>query len=317
MSNGGIDKYETSQYQLAWQNNINFDYGSLVLLYDYLKEEIDTTSTSYSKDDRDNNGFVIAYNTQYEKHTLQTSLREDINSQYDNETTGSIGYAYQINSQWKASSSFGTAFVAPSFNYLYYGSGSNPDQKPETSKNIEASLKYSDNSTSVSLTAYQNTIDDFIISNGETGWTPFNLNKARIQGMTLAADHFLGNIQIKGSVTTESPNNEDTDKDLPLRANLYGSTHLNYYIQDWIFGVEQIGSGSRYNDADNIVKISGYMITNLVTNYMFNEKFTVNVRLDNVLDKDYALAYKDDPSTNGYAYQTPGRSLSANIRYDF
>ena len=47
------------------------------------------------------------------------SLREDINSQYDNETTGSIGYAYQINDQWKASSSFGTAFVAPSFNYLY------------------------------------------------------------------------------------------------------------------------------------------------------------------------------------------------------
>ena len=40
---GGNDNYETSQYQLAWQNNINLDYGSLVLLYDYLKEEIDTT----------------------------------------------------------------------------------------------------------------------------------------------------------------------------------------------------------------------------------------------------------------------------------
>ena len=317
MSNGGTDRYESSQYQLAWQNNINFDYGSLVLLYDYLKEEIDTTSTSFSKDDRDNNGFVIAYNTQYEKHTLQTSLREDINSQYDNETTGSIGYAYQINSQWKASSSFGTAFVAPSFNYLYNGSGSNPDLKPETSKNIEASLKYSDNSTSVSLTAYQNTIDDFIISNAVTNYTPFNLNKAKIQGMTFAADHFLGNFQIKGSVTTENPNNEDTDKDLPLRSNLYGSTHLNYYVQDWIFGVEQIGSGSRYNDADNTIKIGGYMVTNLVTNYVFNEKFTVNVRLDNALDKDYALVYSGDPNTTGYAYQTPGRSLSANIRYDF
>ena len=35
--------YRNSQYQLAWQNNIDFDYGSLVLLYDYLKEEIDTT----------------------------------------------------------------------------------------------------------------------------------------------------------------------------------------------------------------------------------------------------------------------------------
>jgi len=313
---GVIDKYETSQYQLAWQNNIDFDYGSLVLLYDYLKEEIDTTNV-YAKDNRDNNGFVIAYNTQYEKHTLQTSLREDINSQYDNETTGSIGYAYQINNQWKVSSSFGTAFVAPNFNYLYYGSTANPDLKPETSKNIEASLKYIDNSTSISLTAYQNTIDDFIISNVDTGYTPLNLNKAKIQGMTFAADHFLGNLQIKGSVTTESPNNEDTDKDLPLRANLYGSAHLNYYLEDWIFGMEQIGSGSRFNDADNTLKIGGYMITNLVTNYVFNKKFTVNIRLDNVLDKDYALVYSGDPSATGFAYQTPGRSLSANLRYNF
>ena len=34
------------------------------------------------------------------------------------------------------------------------------------------------------------------------------------------------------------------------------------------------------------------MITNLVTNYVFNEKFTINIRLDNALDKDYALAMK-------------------------
>ena len=92
--------YETSQYQLAWQNNINLDYGSLVLLYDYLKEEIDTTDIMI-KITRDNNGFVIGITLQYEKHTFQTSLREDINSQYDNETTGSIGYAYQINTNGK------------------------------------------------------------------------------------------------------------------------------------------------------------------------------------------------------------------------
>ena len=73
---------------------------------------------------------------------LQTSLREDINSQYDNETTGSIGYAYQINSQWKVSSSFGTAFVAPTFIIFITPGLANPDLKPETSKNIEASLKY-------------------------------------------------------------------------------------------------------------------------------------------------------------------------------
>ena len=59
------------------------------------------------------------------------------------------------------------------------------------------------------------------------------------------------------------------------------------------------------------------MVTNLVTNYVFNEKFTINVRLDNALDKDYALAYEGNPDTSGFIYQTPGRSLSANLRYDF
>ena len=60
------------------------------------------------------------------------------------------------------------------------------------------------------------------------------------------------------------------------------------------------------------------MITNLVTNYVFNEKFTINIRLDNALDKDYALAYEGPQSSStGRVYQTPGRSLSANLRYDF
>ena len=52
-------------------------------------------------------------------------------------------------------------------------------------------------------------ISNFIISNFDTGFTPENLNKARIQGMTLAADHFFGNLQLKGSVTNESSKNED------------------------------------------------------------------------------------------------------------
>ena len=321
---GEIDKYETSEYQLALQNNINLNYGSLVLLYDFLKEEIDTTQP-YDKTSRTNNGFVVGYNIQHEKHTIQTSLREDFNSQYDNETTGSVGYSYQINPAWRISSSYGTGFVAPSFNYLYWASGTsalgNPDLKPEKSQNIEASLRYEDSSSSISLTGYQNTIDDFIIysyiSSGNRENTR-NIKEAKIQGLTIAADKFFGNFQAKGSITTESPKNKESDENLPRRANLYGSANFNYYFQDWIFGLEQIGSGSRYDDAANNEKIEGYMITNIVTNYVFNEKFTINVRLDNALDKNYALAYEGpQSSTTGYVYQTPGRNISANLRYDF
>ena len=68
-----------------------------------------------------------------------------------------------MNSNWTLASSYGTAFVSPSFNYLYalsntYAYG-NPNLKPEKSKNIEASLRYRDDSGAISLTIFQNKID--------------------------------------------------------------------------------------------------------------------------------------------------------------
>jgi len=319
-----VDLYKTTQYQMTWQNNIKLNKGSLVMLYDFLQEKIDTTDL-YDKTKRTNNGFVLGYNIEYNQNTLQTSLRKDLNSQYNNETTGNIGYAYQINPQWKISSSFGTAFVAPSFNYLYSSVDSwalgNPDLKPEKSKNIEGSIKYQDNSKSFSLTAYQNAIKDFIIyeaiaENSRTNTQ--NLNEAKIQGVTLTGDQSFEHIQLKGSLTAESPKNKDTNKYLPRRAKLYGNLSINYYIQEWIFGIEQIGSGSRYDDKANNNKIEGYMITNLIANFALNEKTTINFRLDNAFDKAYALAYEGSQSSStGYIYQTPGRGLYTNLRYDF
>jgi len=42
----------------------------------------------------------------------------------------------------------------------------------------------------------------------------------------------------------------------------------------------------------------------------------LNFRLNNVLNKDYALAYDGDPKTTGFAYQTPGTSFFVNLRYE-
>ena len=43
-----------------------------------------------------------------------------------------------------------------------------------------------------------------------------------------------------------------------------------------------------------------------------------NIRLDNALNKDYALAYEgSQEGGNSYVYQTPGRGLYTNLRYNF
>jgi vitamin B12 transporter len=317
-----VDLYKTTQNQFAWQNNIDLPRGSLTLIYDFLEQKIKTTDL-YEKTKRTNHGVMVGYTLIEDKHNFQSNLRKDFNTAYDNTVTGNIGYAYSINSKWTIASSYGTAFVSPSFNYLYsladkYALG-NPNLKPEKSNNIEASIRYKDNSGSISLTMFQNKIDDFIIYSNPTyitgsRTTTQNLNKAEIQGLTISGDQFLGHFQIKGSLTSQSAKNEDTDKYLPRRASLMGNINLNYYIGNWNIGIEETFSDKRFDDKENMVNLSGYALTNIVTDYKVNDRLKLNLRLNNVFDKDYSLAAE---GSSGFKYQTPGRSLFANLRYDF
>jgi len=319
---GVTDLYKTTQDQFNWQNNFALPKGSINFIYDFLKQRIKTTDL-YEKTQRTNHGFMIGYNLLENNHNFQVNLRKDFNSAYDDAVTGNIGYAYALNSNWTLASSYGTAFVSPSFNYLYsladpYALG-NPNLKPEKSKNIEASMRYRDDSSSLSLTFFQNKIDDFIIYSNpnfitDSRTTTQNLNKAKIQGLTISGDQFLGHFQIKGSLTTQSAKNEDTDLYLPRRANTFGNINLNYYVGYWNIGIEEIFSNKRFDNKENTVKLSGYSVTNIVADYKFNENLNLNFRLNNVFDKDYSLAAE---GASGFRYQTPGRSLFANLRYDF
>ena len=315
------DLYKTTQDQLSWQNNVALPRGSITLLYDFLKQRIKTTDV-YEKTQRTNHGVMVGYSLIEDKHNFQSNFRKDFNSVYEDAVTGNIGYAYSIDPNWTIASSYGTAFVSPSFNFLYSLADSfalgNPNLKPEKSKNIEGSIRYKDDSGSMSLTMFQNKIDDFIIytAPAEAGsrTSTQNLNKAEIQGLTISGDQFFGHFQIKGSATGQSAKNEDTDKYLPRRASLIGNINLNYYIGNWNIGIEETFSGKRFDDKENMVNLSGYALTNIVADYKINDKLKLNVRLNNVFDKDYSLAAE---GASGFRYQTPGRNLFANLRYDF
>jgi vitamin B12 transporter len=314
--------YKTTQDQLTWQNNIQLSKGTLTLLYDRLEQKIKTTEY-YQKNKRVNDGFMVGYSLVQNKHNFQTNIRKDLNSNYDDSLTGNLGYAYMINENWRLATSAGTAFVSPTFNFAYATADpdalGNPELKPEKSKNIEASIRYKDDSGTLSFTAFDNEIRDFIIyTYGMSPQSTMNLNKAKIQGFSLAGSQFIGHFQISGSVTNQSPKNEDTEKYLPYRSNLLGNINFNYFIGSWNFGVENTGSGIRYDDKANTRKISGYILTNFVADYKFSDQLRFNLRLNNALDKDYTLNIEGNPNTQyGFKYQTPGRSLFANLHYDF
>lgn len=302
-------KFDTEQTQINWQNDFSLPVGTLTLMYDRLEEDVEST-TNYDKTNRINEGYVASYLANIGAHSAQLSLREDHNSQFGNYVTGGVGYGYSLNQNWRATASYGSAFKAPTFNDLYFPGFNNPDLKPEKSDNIEASMRYQDDSTSLSATIYENKIRNLIAFDFAT-FTIENLNKATIQGFSLAGSQRWGNLQLQANADIQSPRDDATDNLLARRANRHGALNLSYNWGDWRFGAEATASSKRYNNLANTVGLNGYALLNLTTAYKVNQDWTIQARANNILDKNYVLAVDG----NGINYNTPGANLFVNVRY--
>jgi vitamin B12 transporter len=305
----GRDKFETRQRHYSWQNNLDTALGKLTLLVDRLEQEL-VADAAYDDTERDNTGYMIGLSKNYGNHQTQFNIRTDDNSDYGTNTTGNLGYGYQITPKIKLVSTFGTAFHAPTFNELYYpGSSKNPNLLPEESTNIEFGLRYKDNENYASITTFQNKIDDYIVN--DENFVPQNSNRAKIQGVTLEGACFIGNTLFKGTFSVQSAKDNTTNKYLIRRSKRYGSLLISRYINEWNIGSEFVGSGVRYNDVNNTKPMSGYIVTNFFANYEYNNNIKINMRLDNVMNKNYTLA-----KSGSVNYQTPGTSFFVNLIYE-
>ena len=309
--------FKTKQRQYSWQNDINLPLGTLTLLYDRLEERVKST-TDFKQTNRNNDGYYIGYLLNHGAHSVQLNYRSDHNSRFGTNDTEGVGYGYHLDDNWRVTASYGTAFKAPSFNDLFFPDffgfpTSNPDLKPEKARNIEASIRFAQASSSASLTVYENKIRNLILL--DENFIPGNVSNARIQGLTLAGSQAWNNWQFNASVDVQSPRNRETDNLLVRRANRHASFNTNYTWGDWRFGAEAIASSARYNDAANTQRLAGYSIFNLTTDYTINKEWQLKARLNNLLDKDYVLAYDGDPAAAGFVYATPGSNLFVSIRY--
>lgn len=309
----GRSYFKTKQRQYSWQNDVTLPLGTLTLLYDKLEQRIETTA-GFATNARDNEGYMAGYLVDLGKHSLQASYRSDHNSQFGTNDTGGFGYGYRFTPNWRATASYGTAFKAPTLNDLYFPFFGNPQLRPEKSRNIEASLRYEDDRRSLSLTAYENKIRD-LVAVDLVLFQPFNVNDARIQGLTLAGSQRWDDWQLRGNLDVQSPRDDNTDALLVRRANRHAALNLSRQWGDWRVGGEMIASSMRYNDAENTQRLAGYAVLNLTADYKLNQDWKVQARVNNLLDKEYALAYDGDPRAGGFIYDTAGTNLFVSVRY--
>ncbi len=316
------------QRNYSWQNNLKLAPGQNVSVILERREERISGDTAYDSDARNTNSAGLVYRGDFGAHHVQASVRNDNISGYGNETTGGLAYDYDIDNAWRVGVAGNTGFKAPSFNDLYYPAlyspyynyESNPDLKPEKSRNIEASLRYQTETTKLGLVVYQNKIRDLIDGNACKTYdafgfcalnSPANVNAATIRGITLTGEQRFGATTVRASADFSNPKDDETGNQLSRRARQVYRLNADHRIAHWILGAEYMFVGRRYDDAANQNSLGGYGLVNLTANYDFTKNVSVQVRWNNVLNKDYTTALYFAP----YGYNTPGSNVFVNLAW--
>ena len=306
----GASQIDTRQDELTWQNTIALGPDTLQLLYSHRKEDVESSSSRELTRARITNSYAALYAAKRGAHLLDLSARHD-RSVYGNRNTGAAGYGYDFGNGLRATASIGTSFRAPTFNELYYPGYGLPTNKPEKGRNREAGLRYDAGQVQLDATYYRNRLTDMIVSSTPCpgtgiGSCAYNVNEAKLEGVTVAAQTRLGAISLRGSLDWQDPTDETTGKQLARRSK----KHANF-AADTSFGRVNAGaelhlSGSRFDDAANRNRLGGYGLLNLYTTWQVTPDVSLLVRLNNVADKQYELARN---------YGTSGRTWFAALRY--
>ena len=243
---------------------------------------------------------------------LQVNVRHDDSSQFGARTTGTLAWGWRFAPGWRLTASGGTAYKAPTFNDLYYPGYSNADLDEETSRSLEAGLAWSGEAGGARInaraTGWHNRVRSLIVFMCDANYVcaPQNVDRATLEGVTLAADASWSATTLKASLNLQSPTDDATGNLLPRRARTYGSLSALHRIGPVLLSAELTASSKRYDDAANTRAMAGYAIVNLYAEWAAGRGVTLFVRGDNVLDRDYELAAD---------YSTGGAQVFAGLRW--
>jgi vitamin B12 transporter len=302
------DTTTTTQNQAIWQNDIATSIGRFLAAAEYRRDGV-TGTTDYAISSRTVWSVLGGWQGGFGPASFQANVRYDDNSQFGGRTTGSLAAGYELAQGWRVTAAAGTAFKAPSFNDLYFPFFGNPNLKPETSRNVEAGLRYEAGTTRASVVAYRNDVTDLITIVCDPFFilcTPQNIGEARLSGVTFAAATDIAGWNISGSFDAARPENAANGNLLPLRAREYGSVRAGRAFGAARFTVEVIASGQRYADAANTIPLAGYGLVNLYGEYGFARDWTLFAKLTNLFDREYEIV-KD--------YATAGRGVFVGVRF--
>lgn len=320
--NVSVDYYETGQNQALWQNDIALAGGKAMLALEWRGLEVGS-SKPFVVDSQTTRSAMAGYQARFGAHAVEASVRQDRISRLGRHGSHSLGYGYRVSPAWTAHASLGRAFHAPNFNDLYWPLDpvnfyqGNPNLRPETARNREIGLAYAAAGDAARLTLYHNRVSDLIdyvpgVAPTFIG-TMGNLNAATLKGATLEFSRVRGAWSWRALADWLSAKDDATGLTLQRRAPRTGTLELGYKSGGLDLRGRLRAVDARFNNTANTQRLAGFGLLDLEARYRIDRAWSLEGRLDNLLDRDYVEVRSTLNPFNDYSVS--GRALFLGLRY--
>ncbi len=297
--------FNTNRTQASWQNDISIGTDVLGLLLENRSETVDS-STIYAVKEREVRSILASYALNRDSWNALAVLRNDNNSQFGSFNNWALSGGYKLSPQWRAVTSMGTSFQAPTFNQLYYPSSGDVTLTPQRNFSREIGMKYQQGSDAASAVIYQNDIDGFIATS-----TNKQSKTAVLRGATLSYQAQRDDLSYRLGYDYADPKTLDDGLRLVRVARHMWNLNVTQRMgQASVYSELKLSSDRKDNSVITSNKVRailpGYALLNVGANWKLQKDLTLQARVNNLADKQYVLA-------DGYS--TLGRNVFVSLSW--
>lgn len=314
--NQGADFAHTDRRMLDWQNDLQVGSNRLLTAGVWLMREEVTAAVFGSgfDEDTDTRAVYLQDSAEFGAHSLLAAARYTDHDAFGGHLTWDAGYGYRLSEATRLTAAAGTAFRAPDSTDRF-GFGGNPDLEPEESRQVELGLRHRlSPAQRVSLNLFRNEIDNLIEFDFITTNQMVNLGKARIRGVEAAWNYSAAGWYAGVEAIVQDPESRASGQALPRRAKRSMTAAFGYDSGRYQLGLDVLASAERRDSDFSDVRLPGYGLANLHAAVWLTPQWVVRARVENLFDKDYALADGFNTADRSWFLQLGWRHVPAGGR---
>jgi len=317
----GHNVYKATLKEYALINGYDYRSGKAVLGLEYKDIDGFNQYNSFPESQSEYNNKAVYLSNVYdinENTLLETNLRYDAFSEFDNKTTYKIGikHLYHFLQGVTSSANYYTSYDAPS-SYQLANTAFGSLLKPSYTEGFDISAGYKE---LLQITYFNNKVEDSIdyISDPVTfvgGYTNID-GTSKFSGLEMESKYIITayNIILSANYTHLFNFEKEDGSDLPRRAKDTLNASVSYYTaSDMHFGLDAQYIGDRFDTDGGFpiasdVPTGNYTVWNLNFSTKILHEIDLSIHAKNIFDKEYQSVYN---------YATAGRSAYAKVTYSF